>query len=835
MVHLRKRVLVAIAVALGIGAQAIAQDVELSAELIDDFSKDSWGFSNGGEFRGAKGGKSLSETEFVSAPTAMCVEYDFSEGGVYVGIVRNISVPEQVRVVSLRARITGKNTVFMRIEDASGQTHATGSIALKDVGAWQDITVSLDKKTFRQHWQGAKDGVIHWPLKSIFIGPNKAENKKGQLYIDDLRFLVQGQWRTVEFPEFDISAGDAKLVGKPTWTGYTFALSNTGKSELEAIVELVDAPNGYASLALPWRKGKGQEDVLNSAGPGSKFTHLKKLTVEVGKTVSCSFPVNCPNWNPYNRYPLTCRLTVGDQVSTQKREILGAKSRDILLGQPRNSKDIKESSIGVVYPWEHGALNKCIPLVAEAGIKWNRGSVRHYKMEKTKHGGKPVGLRPSAIKYLEDLSANGINLIESRYVQGFDTAEAAYTYWKGAAKVLNPYGVKHFEIGNEPNGRMPGKWGGNWNGVTDDKKIAPWIYKFVEFVNAAAKGIKEVHPEATVIAGAGLNSTARRAIQVGFSKDVDGVSDHPYPYSITPELVPWGGAHVYNRDGYISADDDHTFISQMRRLKEEAIKAGRPDFQIWLTEWGIPTHQYEGQTRFSQEQLNRLDFNVIEMGKQMISIYEGHTLNTQAKYLARRLIETLSIPDIVTKNFYFCFNRGPWFNERNWEMGGFSVTRTQDASPKPSFYAMQRICALFSDGVKPVEEAFEIQVPLDRKQGRTGAAWKRPYAAEPPLWEGVVPMHQLTTPRKHAFSTPQGELMIVVWMPVRSEDWRKPDYCDVVLGTTGYAHPIAIDILTGERTDLEWQEDIDDGVTILKSVTVPDYPVVIKMFPSKVE
>ena len=57
--------------------------------------------------------------------------------------------------------------------------------------------------------------------------------------------------------------------------------------------------------------------------------------------------------------------------------------------------------------------------------------------------------------------------------------------------------------------------------------------------------------------------------------------------------------------------------------------------------------------------------------------------------------------------------------------------------------------------------------------------------------------------------------------------------CDIAVGVTGYEHPIAIDILTGERRDLEWEEKLDKGATVLKDVTVPDYPVVIKMFPNR--
>ncbi len=526
---------------------------------------------------------------------------------------------------------------------------------------------------------------------------------------------------------------------------------------------------------------------------------------------------------------------VGTVVLTQTLDIVGNKSKGVFLGQPRNTKNIQTSNIGVDYPNRDGhraeTMEKSISMIADAGIKWVRDSVNQFEMEKTPQGRKPVGLKPYASKYLEALQHHQISFITMAYIANFETPEAAYTFFKGLAEVLKPYGVNHFEIGNEPNGHMPGRWGGNWNGVTDDKEIAPWIYKFVELVNAAAKGIKEVHPDATVIAGAGLNSTAFRAIQVGLSKDVDGVADHPYPYSLTPELVPWGGEHCFKRDGYVSADDDHTFVSHMRRLKEEAIKAGRPDFQIWLTEWGIPVFQYHGKTALTQKEMNKLSFNVIEMGAKRLFIYEGHTENTQAKYLARRLIETLSIPDIVTKNFYFCFNRGPWFDKRHPEKGGFSLTRTQDAAPRAGYYAMQRITGLFSDGVKPID--LKIDVPLDRKQGRTGASWNRPYGSNPALWEGVVPMNELTTPRKYAFATPEGELMIAVWMPVRAEDWRQPDFCNITIGTTDYENPIAIDILTGERTDLEWEEDAEKGVTLLKSVTVPDSPVIIKMFPKK--
>ena len=154
-------VVAVVSTALATASFGAANEAKAREELADDFSTDNWGFSNGGEYPGAKGAKGLSEEECVSAPTAMRVEYDFTGGGNYVGIGRDITIPEQVKKVSFRAMITGENTIFMRVADSTGQTHATNPMPLKSIGAWVEMTVDLKKSMFVQHWQGAKDGVIH--------------------------------------------------------------------------------------------------------------------------------------------------------------------------------------------------------------------------------------------------------------------------------------------------------------------------------------------------------------------------------------------------------------------------------------------------------------------------------------------------------------------------------------------------------------------------------------------------------------------------------------------------------------------------------------------------
>ncbi len=181
----------------GIGAECSLEEVEMAAVLIDDFSTDEWRLSLGREFPGAKGGKKLSEAEFVSAPSAMCVDYDLTAGGRYVRIERSISIPEKVKAISFQAKITAENSVFALLIDAKGEHHRSGTVALKKTDEWQEMTFAVNKKSFSQHWGGGEigKGKIDFPVKKMWIAPHlndkkaKAEGKAGQkgtLYVDDL-------------------------------------------------------------------------------------------------------------------------------------------------------------------------------------------------------------------------------------------------------------------------------------------------------------------------------------------------------------------------------------------------------------------------------------------------------------------------------------------------------------------------------------------------------------------------------------------------------------------------------------------------------------------------
>ncbi len=175
------------------------EEVEMAGVLIDDFSTDEWRLNLGREFPGAKASKKLSAVEFVSAPSAMSIDYDLTAGGRYVRIERSISIPEKVKAISFQAKITAENSVFALLIDAKGEHHRSGTVALKKTDEWQEMTFAVNKKSFSQHWGGGEigKGKIDFPVKKMWIAPHlndkkaKAEGKAGQkgtLYVDDLTF-----------------------------------------------------------------------------------------------------------------------------------------------------------------------------------------------------------------------------------------------------------------------------------------------------------------------------------------------------------------------------------------------------------------------------------------------------------------------------------------------------------------------------------------------------------------------------------------------------------------------------------------------------------------------
>ncbi len=110
------------------------------------------------------------------------LNYDFSKSNskttpyVMATAPLNVDVPAGCTRITFSVRSAIAQPLTFRITDSTGQTlqHKT-RIKAQDVGGWMEVIIPLDKKL--EHWDGANDGKVHFPVKSIvFSVPRPAEN-----------------------------------------------------------------------------------------------------------------------------------------------------------------------------------------------------------------------------------------------------------------------------------------------------------------------------------------------------------------------------------------------------------------------------------------------------------------------------------------------------------------------------------------------------------------------------------------------------------------------------------------------------------------------------------
>ncbi|MEX0777933.1 MAG: hypothetical protein WD042_19700 [Phycisphaeraceae bacterium] len=123
------------------------------------------------------------------------MNYDFSKegevkGGRYLVTKTETSIPDGVGEIRFAGRSSRALKILVRLIDETGQTHqASGS--LTGSGEWETIKVSLSKKM--QHWKGAADGKVHFPIKQIVLGVTgpKDDPKTGKVEFADLATVAK--------------------------------------------------------------------------------------------------------------------------------------------------------------------------------------------------------------------------------------------------------------------------------------------------------------------------------------------------------------------------------------------------------------------------------------------------------------------------------------------------------------------------------------------------------------------------------------------------------------------------------------------------------------------
>lgn len=108
------------------------------------------------------------------------LHYDFtnskSKSTPYVLAAAPVDIAAGAYELQLQARSAIRQPLTFRLVDSTGQTHQFKS-KISAPGAWQTIRIPLAKRL--EHWDGANDGKIHFPIKQlVFSVPLPGEDAK---------------------------------------------------------------------------------------------------------------------------------------------------------------------------------------------------------------------------------------------------------------------------------------------------------------------------------------------------------------------------------------------------------------------------------------------------------------------------------------------------------------------------------------------------------------------------------------------------------------------------------------------------------------------------------
>jgi hypothetical protein len=179
-----------------IGCGALAADAGPTV-LLDDFevAPQTWKYVGGEEFPGAKGSAARDSSTAHDGKASYRLQADFSGGGAYVGVWRDLATLAVRDLTEIRLWIKATNVTRLgvRINDATGQCHQKKSVPLAPTRQWQELVFKIADLVGGEHWGGTNDGQWHGPPTGfgLNVGSDSVgEGKQGKLWLDDVRATV---------------------------------------------------------------------------------------------------------------------------------------------------------------------------------------------------------------------------------------------------------------------------------------------------------------------------------------------------------------------------------------------------------------------------------------------------------------------------------------------------------------------------------------------------------------------------------------------------------------------------------------------------------------------
>ncbi len=237
-----------------------------------------------------------------------------------------------------------------------------------------------------------------------------------------------------------------------------------------------------------------------------------------------------------------------------------------------------------------------LQMVKELGVKWVREEIAWSAIEQQPG---VYSLFPDALNLrLDFYQKNKISVI---FIMAYENSvaypnsnespnhfvnEVAFgNYVAYMATQLSASGV-HFaiELWNEPHNSAFAQsehFGGNWQGAPPSL----WVDHYVKMANEAVKRVKAIDPTIKMMTNDDMWVVHYHFLEKGLPQALDGFSVHPYTGGSPPELAAVKFDTDWTRP-YQVVDQDQSFESAVRRLKEQGLKKLGKKPTIWVTEWG---------------------------------------------------------------------------------------------------------------------------------------------------------------------------------------------------------------------------------------------------------
>ncbi len=755
-----------------------------AAEVVLDGCRSAanWNSFNGSEFKGAK-------VSLAEGADGLDLFYDFSGGGAYVGCaLRKLLIPA-AESLSVAVNVTTPIGFNYRIIDANGRYFQGRGFQLKPGEATLALSV---KGPWASIWGGStQDKQPAMPIKSVWLMATKGKDQP-------LTGTVTIRSFKAEVPQLPATAVTGENF-EQTLAGWT--VKGEWVPQLEgAMLQLTPAAGKTATPAR-----------LSITFPQPGRDSVQRYRLEPGKTKSIYYKVPFSGEaNPRNRYRITLRVesetgAEGEFVTA----VAGQLADTVNLGAPKTSREIEKSKFGTCVhfsyaPKPEGAFKGWYPKdllldeISKCGFKYIREGL---SMEQLSDGAWKI--RDVDFETLRKAKERKIDQI---VVIGMSATEPLPDLLKKVQAIVEQSRdyVSVYELGNEPNNfgqwrqtfRHNGK-DGSWNGWEKDGVVSEWVKKHVEYTNAAADLIKKIAPEKTVIGLGSCAPTNFHALNIGVSKNLDGVVEHPYTYSLPPEKVPFG-KRLAKRDGIEIGDDGHTFRGLVESYHAQFEKTGKPR-SLWVTEFGFTTFE------MSDDKAKGL--------------YVGFSEQAQALYLLRRFVETLALPVALSCQYDFLDDYGsnPATDEAN-----FGILRG-DYSRKPAYYVLQRMNSLLA-GAEP-DSGLKVKITKDalHRSMLRGELVKDWDDASIDAANGV---------RSYAFRNPAApnERMVALWsmLPFSGEFNSRPVSFEIDGLGEFTQPPVAIDMITGNSYDLPVK--FENGKAIVTALPLEQTVLLLKFF-----